>query len=131
MLAEATTSLAIAEEGSPAIEEVLVVLEDMIGNLAAEAGGPFSVRIRSLFPPCEIERVLREAVAVMDGEVPRGEAGVIVPERRADAAGILSDRLQQTIGAPLREVLWERSALSASVAGLAVDAAQAEARLRA
>jgi hypothetical protein len=131
VLAEATTSISIAGEGSTAFEETLVRLEDIVGSLASEAGGPFSVRIRSQFPPAEIERLLREAVDHMEREVPRGEAGVIVPERRADAAGILSDRLQETIGAPLREVLWERSALSASVAGLAVDVAQAEARLRA
>ena len=76
-------------------------------------------------------RWLQRVVHAFAREVPRGEAGVIIPERRADAAGMLSDRLQETIGAPLREMLWERSALSASVAGLAVDAAQAEARLRA
>jgi len=67
----------------------------------------------------------------MEREVPRGEAGVIEPERRADAAGLLSDRLQERLGGPLREILWERSALSASVAGLTVEAAQAEAKLRA
>jgi len=67
----------------------------------------------------------------MELEVPRGESGVIEPERRADAAGLLSGRLQERLGGPLREILWERSALSASVAGLTVEAAQAEAKLRA
>ena len=129
VLVEATTSLALAEEGSTAFEEVLVSLEDLVGNLATQAGGPFSVRIRSQVPPHVIERVLRDAVEAVEREVPRGEAGVIEPERRGDAAGLLSDRLQERLGGPLREVLWERSALSASVAGLAVEAAQAEAKL--
>ena len=108
-----------------------MTLRDLVGDVAARSGGPFSQRIRSRFPSGEIERVLREVVEEVDRSVPRGEAGVIVPERRADAAGLLSDLLQQELAAPLREILWERSSLSASVAGLAVEAAQAEARLRA
>jgi len=131
VLVSATTDLSLAEEGSTTFEEVLVTLEDLIGNVATQAGGPFSVRIRSQFPPGAIEGVLRDAVDAMEREVPRGEAGVIEPERRADAAGLLSDRLQERLGGPLREILWERSALSASVAGLTVEAAQAEAKLRA
>jgi len=47
VLASATTSLSLAEEGSTTFEEVLVTLEDLIGNVATQAGGPFSVRIRS------------------------------------------------------------------------------------
>ena len=131
VLAEVTTTLALAEEGSPAVEEVLVTLQDLVGDLANQAAGPFAQRIRSRFPGEEVERVLRQAVEEVDREVPRGEAGVIVPERRADAAGLLADRLQRDLAGPLREILWERSSLSASVAGLAVEAAQAEAKLRA
>ncbi|MCJ7724813.1 MAG: 50S ribosome-binding GTPase [Acidimicrobiia bacterium] len=131
VLADATTTLALAEEGSGAFDEVLVTLEDLVGHLASQAGGPFAFRIRSRFLPGVIETELRDAVAAVERQVPRGEAGVIEPERRADAAGLLSDRLQERIAGPLREILWERSALSASVAGLAVEAAQAEAKLRA
>ena len=42
---------------------------------------------------------------------------------------MLDAELQERIGAPLRTLLWERASLSAVVAGLAVDAAMAEARL--
>jgi len=131
ILDPAVTKLSLGDPGRGVFEEVLVSLEDLVGHLAAEAGGPFAVKLRSLFTPTRIEEVLQEAVAVMEQEVPRSEDGVIEPGRRADAAGVLADRLQESLGGPLRRILWERAALSASVAGLAVDAAQAEARLRA
>ncbi|MBU1225958.1 MAG: 50S ribosome-binding GTPase [Actinobacteria bacterium] len=130
LLDKATTALALAEEGSTVFEEVLVSLGVLIGRLASQAGGPFASRIRYQFPPQKIEAVLRDAVETVDRLVPGGP-GAIEPERRADAAGLLSDHLQERIGGPLREILWERAALSASVAGLAVEAAQAEAKLRA
>jgi GTP-binding protein EngB required for normal cell division len=131
VLDAAATTLSLGDPGRAAFEEALVSLEDLVGHLAAEAGGPFAVRLRSLFTPLRIEQVLREAVAAMEREVPRSEDGVVEPGRRGDAAGVLADRLQETLGGPLRRILWERAALSASVAGLAVDAAQAEAELRA
>ena len=131
VLDAAATTLSLGDSGRGGFEEVLVSLEDLVGHLAAEAGGPFAVKLRSLFTPTRIEQVLREAVAVMEQEVPRPEDGVVEPGRRGDAAGVLADRLQENLGGPLRRILWERAALSASVAGLAVDAAQAEARLRA
>ncbi|MCB2224082.1 MAG: 50S ribosome-binding GTPase [Actinobacteria bacterium] len=130
LLAEITTGLSIAEEGGTGFEEALAALEDLVGRVAREAGGTFGMRIRAAFPPARIEEVLAGVVGEVEAQVPR-EEGVIVPERRADAAGMLSDLLQERVGGPLREVLWERSSLAASVAGLAVDAAQAEARLRA
>lgn len=131
ILGAVTTTLSLGDPGRATFEEALCSLEDLVGHLAAEVGGPFAVKLRSLFTPPRIEQVLQEAVAVMEQEVPRSEDGVVEPGRRGDAAGVLADRLQESLGGPLRRILWERAALSASVAGLAVDAAQAEARLRA
>jgi len=126
-----TTTLSLGDQGRAGFDEALCSLEDLVGHLAVDAGGPFAVKLRSLFTPPRIEQVLREAVAAMEQEVPRNEDGVVEPEQRGSAAGVLADRLQESLGGPLRKILWERATLSASVAGLAVDAAQAEARLRA
>ncbi len=131
VLRDVTTSLALAEENSPAVEEAVVAFRNLVGDVAGRAGGPFSQRIRGRFPGGHIEQLVRAALEDVERRLPRGETGVIVPERRADAAGLLSDRFQRELGAPLREILWERSSLAASVAGLAVEAAQAEAKLRA
>ena len=127
----AATSLALAGGDRAAFDEALFSLEDLLANLASEAGGAFGARIRAMFRPGDVEGILADAVAAMDRLVPPGEAGVVNPERRGAAAGVVFERLQESIGAPLRKVLWERASLAASLAGLAVEAAQAEAGLRA
>jgi hypothetical protein len=131
LVAEAAMTLSLTGDDRAAVEEVLCTLEEFVGQLAAEAGGPFGVRIRARFTPDTIEQAVLRAVEEMDARVPRLPGGAIRPEDRSHAAGVLADRLQIHFGAPLRKVLWERAALAASVAGLAVDTAQAEARLRA
>jgi hypothetical protein len=66
----------------------------------------------------------------MESIVPRGRRGDAVdPERRGEAAEVLDAQLQARIGAPLREIIWERASLSAVVAGLTVDTTMAEADL--
>jgi hypothetical protein len=55
---------------------------------------------------------------------------VVDPERRAQAAAVAAEDLQRLLGAPLRQVVWERAALAASVAGVTVEALQAEAALQ-
>jgi hypothetical protein len=125
-LDQAVTRLAIGEPGLGAFEEVLYGLEDLVGHLAAEAGGPFGMKLRAVFTDGMLARALRAAVDRVDAEVPRPPGGAIEPERRADAAGLLADELQERVAAPLRRVLWARAALAASLAGLAVDVAGVE-----
>jgi hypothetical protein len=128
----AVTALATAGPGLGIFEEVLCSLEDLVGRIAAEAGGPFGSRIRERFTPAVLEALLREAMATMDAEEPgaAGSAAPLDPEQRAAAADLLAGELQRRIGAPLREVIWERASLAASLAGLAVDVTKAEAALR-
>ena len=60
-----------------------------------------------------------------------GRGGRVVdPERRAQAAAVAAEELQRLLGAPLRRAVWERAALAASVAGVTVEALQAEAALQ-
>ncbi|OFW67375.1 MAG: hypothetical protein A2Z12_06660 [Actinobacteria bacterium RBG_16_68_21] len=115
-------------------EEALRGLEQLILRLSAIAGGPFGTRMRHTFTPERLEADLGAAVAAMESGAPRlrgkdGRPGAIDPARREEAAAILNGQLQARIGAPLREIIWERASLAAVVAGLAVDASMAEAHL--
>ncbi len=117
-----------------AYEEALRSLEQLILRLSAIAGGPFGMRMRQTFSPERLDEELRGAVDVMEAVVPRlpgrdGRPGPIDPHRRAEAADVLDAQLQARIGAPLREIVWERASLAAVVAGLAVDATMAESHL--
>ena len=115
------------------VEDAIGAVEDFIGRLAAEAGGPFGVRLRHAFDFDLVEGVVRDAV-VRAAEVrprPRGLPGPLSSGLgRRMAAEVVAGELQQRIGGPLRELLWERARLAATVAGLAVEALQAEAVLR-
>jgi len=131
----AVTSLSIDGPTIGAYERALCALEDLVGELSVEAGGPFGVRLRQAFAGERLDDELRAAVRVMDSTVPRiagrdGKPGPLSPERRAEAAELLDGELQQRIGAELRKILWERASLSSVVAGLAVDSSMAEATLR-
>ncbi|MFH1331492.1 MAG: GTPase [Actinomycetota bacterium] len=132
---EATAaSLAVAGPTAGVMEEAICTLEDLVGRLAAEGGGPFAQRLRHNFPTSRVEEVLRGAAARMEAEVPAvlGRSGrrVIDPERRAQAAGVVAEEMQRRLGAPLRRAVWERAALAASVAGVTVEALQTEAALQ-
>jgi energy-coupling factor transporter ATP-binding protein EcfA2 len=126
------TALSLSGPGRGIVEEVLCSLEDLVGRIAAEAGGPFGARIREAFTPTVLESSLRDAISVMERDVPRsaGPNAPMDPERRAEAAHVLAGELQRRIGAPLRTIIWERASLAASLAGLAVDVTKAEAALR-
>lgn len=112
------------------LEEALRSVEHLVGTISAAAGGAFGRRTRQVFSPDRVEEQVRAAVAAMEEAVPR-TAGRSVAEadRRSRAGAVLDAELQERIGAPLRTLLWERASLSAVVAGLAVDASMAEARL--
>jgi GTP-binding protein EngB required for normal cell division len=136
--AEAVTavaaSLAVSGATPGVMEEALCILEDLIGRLAAEGGGPFAPRLRAHFRTEQIEAILRSAAARMEAEVPatlsRSGRRIVEPERRARAAQVVEEELQRGIGGPLRKAVWERAALAASVAGVTVEALQAEAALQ-
>ena len=112
------------------LEEALRSVEHMVGAISAAAGGAFGLRTRQVFNPDRVEAEVRAAVVAMEGAVPRiAGRHAAEADRRSRAAVVLDGELQGRIGAPLRKLLWERASLSAVVAGLAVDASMAEARL--
>jgi hypothetical protein len=131
LIEDVSVTVAVEEPDRGAFEKALYELESFVGRLAAEARGPFALQMRNAFPQGTVETALRQAVDRMEAGVSRLPDGVIDPEERAEAAGLLAESLQESIGAPLRKILWARAALAASVAGLAVDVTEAEARLRA
>jgi energy-coupling factor transporter ATP-binding protein EcfA2 len=128
----AATALSLGGPGRGILEEVLCSLEDLVGRIAAEAGGPFGARIRAAFTPAVLEAMLREAVTAMEAKAPRlaGPHTPVDPEQRAAAADILEQELQNRLGAPMRTIIWERASLAASLAGLTVDVTKAEAAMR-
>jgi hypothetical protein len=127
---ETVARLAVDGPAVAAFEETLRSLDQLILRLSVDAGGPFGMRIRQTFGPDRLDAELRGAIEVMESIVPRGRRGeTLDPERRPKAAGVLDAQFQARIGAPLREIIWERASLSAVVAGLAVDATMAEADL--
>ncbi len=112
------TALALGGGGRGVTEEVLCGLEDFIGHLSAESGGTFGTRLRHGFT---VERLEQELDAVLDA---------VIGADPGRAHGVAAEMLQAAIGAPLREIVWERASLAASMAGLAVDVDKAEATLR-
>jgi len=134
LLQRVTTSLSLAGAARGPVEDALCALEDLVGDLAAGAQGPFAVRLRNSFGAERLERELRGAIAEMELAVPRlrrvpGRDAVLDPEERAAAAEVLEAELQRRIGGPLREVVWERASLTASLAGLLTEVALTEAAL--
>lgn len=130
LLGAVSAALSLAGGGRAVVEESLCAVEDLVGQLAAESGGPFAVRLRNAFPPDHLEAELRAAVAAMEAAVPRvrGRGGEVVvdPEQRAAAADVVAGELQRRVGAPLREIVWERASLAATLAGVLTDAVVAE-----
>jgi len=122
--------LALSGPSVAVYEEALRSLDQLILRLSVDAGGPFGTRIRQTFDPDRLDRELRGALDIMESLVPRDRAGASPePDRRAEAAEVLDGQIQARIGAPLREIVWERASLAAVVAGLSVDATMAEADL--
>lgn len=106
------------------VERAVCRMEDFVGRLAAEAGGPFAIRLRHAFPDEAVEAAVRAAAARAPAVPAAGrKAG-------APSAEAVTEELQQRLGAPLRRLVWERAALAASFAGLTVDALRAEASLQ-
>ncbi|MEX2420013.1 MAG: GTPase [Acidimicrobiia bacterium] len=127
--ATAVTQLALHGPTVAVYEEARRSLDQLILRLSADAAGPFGTRIRQSFGPPRLDAELRGAIETMEQVVPRKPGAAVVPERQAAAADILDVELQARIGAPLREIIWERASLSAVLAGLTVDASMAESEI--
>ena len=63
-------SLAVFGPTPGVMEEAICSLEDLVGRLAAEGGGPFAHRLRHAFTTSRLEEALRQAAARMDAVVP-------------------------------------------------------------
>ncbi len=119
-----------------AVHDVACRLEDFVAALAVEAGGQFGRRLRLEFPPTRLETEVRKAFEAATAAHPppeqparrwfrrRAKAPGPADEARADTVARLDERL----GDPLREVLWDRGVLGASLAAFRIELAAVEAR---
>jgi energy-coupling factor transporter ATP-binding protein EcfA2 len=97
-------------------ERLLADLERFVADVAVAAGPALGAAVRERFPATTLEEVHRAGVAAAGGDRGGGDRLVAVVE--------------ESLTAPLRELLWPRAVLAAVLAGLAVDAEQAARRLR-
>lgn len=105
---------AIAAGGSPST--VAGVLERFVTWLVGEVGGSFGGRIAAAIPADALDEVVESAIAASPRKRRR---------KRAPGPEVVA-LLEERVGSPLRELVRERSLLGASLASLAVEAAQAQ-----
>jgi hypothetical protein len=103
--------------GLAAREELLTRIEHLVADVSARAGTTVGAGLRRTLTPDRIADAFDEAVRA---------AGV---GGGADGADAFVAVLDERVGTVLREALWGRARLAASLAGLAVEAAAALARL--
>jgi GTP-binding protein EngB required for normal cell division len=116
--------------GPAGIEDALCRVEDFIAAVSVETGGPFGTLVRATFPPERVEDGVAAAASAAAAVAPES------PERgskrkRAAAARTVEEAgagvLEERIGRPLRELLWNRAVFGAEVAALGIGVAEAEA----
>ncbi len=131
--------LEVASPGDhAAVHDASCRIEDFVAALAVEAGGEFGRRLRVEFPPARLEtevgKAFEEAAASSPPEAP--ERRTWFPWRGRKRAGIRSaaeaaaaQHLDERLGGPMRELLWGRGELAATLAAFRVELAAEEARL--
>lgn len=114
-------------------EDALCRLEDLTALISVKAGPVLSARVREIADRGVIERIVAE-LADSGPVEPSGEVGLwgrltgaeTEPRPRPSVRG---DILDEGLAAPLREVLWKRALLAATVAHAGIGAAQLEDRV--
>jgi hypothetical protein len=111
----------LASGAGPAAREALLTrIEHLVADVSARSGRTVGAEIRRLLPPDAIEHAFDEAMRASGIGVGAAESG------RADGFVTVLD---ERVGAVMREALWGRARLFATVAGLAVEAAATQERL--
>jgi len=127
-----STSLAVSGPAPGVMEAALCSIEDFVGRLAAEAGGPSPHASVTPSPPSAWRESCAPSpptsAAPPRGAGAGGRRGAARSEgRRRPGRWRRNCRVPR---APLRKMVWERASLAASVVEVTVDALRAEAALQ-
>ncbi len=127
--ARAVEDLAAGPQAA-ARENALCQIEDLVAAVAVEIGDEFGDRLRRRLPKDRIEAGVDAAAAARPTPpaVPRSRwrrKETASPPDTSDVARLLEEH----IGAPLRDLLWDRAQLGATITYAAVGARQLRARL--
>ncbi len=110
-------------------EEALCHIEDLVAALAVEVGEGYGARVRARMTT---ERIESAVDAAAERARARAESRRTRRWRRSAGNGAMPDAaavLEEEIGRPLRDLLWDRARLGATIAFASVGARQLRARL--
>jgi len=127
---ETFTLLVNDEPGS--VEDATCRLEDFTAALAVDAGPAFGPGLRAALTPDRIQTTIADVATEVHTAVrtpsARGWTGLRRVIRDKIAVSV-DEGLEDDLGRPMREALWDRALLSARITALGIEVAQAEARL--
>ncbi len=107
------------------------VMDDFVASLVSVVGSSFGRRLVAAVPPYLIEKELAEAAGATAPATPQTKKkrrrAKTEPEPKAESTA--PPDLDPSLGQPLRNLLWDRSYLGATLTAVSVQASQAQARL--
>ncbi len=124
--AQAVSALIASDPGHGAYNEALCRLEDFIAAVSVETGPGFGRRVREAISPDVITASLDAAIgAAADVPVPQERGRRARRRYEEKRREVIEAELDRGIAVPLRELLWSRATLGATLAGLGVELASA------
>lgn len=117
--------------GSNEPEDAMLAMDAFVASLVADVGPSFGRRLINAVPPHVIERELNPERRPDPAPVAKKQRfrRRRQPEETAAAPALEPASFEQALADPLRELLWDRSYLGATLAAVAVEAAQAQDKL--
>lgn len=112
-------------------EDALCRLEDLTALIAVKAGPLIGEAVRSVADRAAIESVVSELVEAASSVDPPTDGlwGKLTGAEPAESVDPRAEILDRALGSPLRDILWRRALLAATVAHASVGAAQLEDRI--
>ena len=116
--------------GAPVREDALCYIEDLVASVSVDVGEVFGVKVRQRLTRDRIESAVDAAVAAVGDVGPERSRWRLGASRdngaRDDAAASVLD---ERIGRPMRDLLWDRARLGATIAYAAVGARELRHRI--
>lgn len=113
------------------LEGATTEMDDFVASLVSFVGPSFGRRLVAAVPPHLIEKELSEAAAATTpaAQKPTKRRRRSKGDPEPEAESLTAPDLDASLGQPLRDLLWDRSYLGATLAAVSVQASQAQARL--
>lgn len=113
------------------LEGATTVMDDFVGSLVSVVGASFGRRLVAEVPADLIEKELHEAAMATASAAPepKKKRRRSKAEPGPEAEIIDPPDLDASLSQPLRDLLWDRSYLGATLAAVSVQASQAQAKL--